>query len=176
MKKISARARAIEMSGIRKFFQAANPDSINMALGQPDFVTPDHIRDAAIQAVRDGNTGYTFNAGLPELREALSEKFKNENHLSYSPDQIIVTAGAGEALFIAIQSLVDDGDRVLLTDPGFVSYEACIRLAGGRPDFVSLKDDLHINEEMLYEKMDGARLLILNSPNNPTGAVESRET
>ena len=79
-----------------------------------------------------------------------------------------------EALFIAIQSLVDDGDRVLLTDPGFVSYEACIRLAGGRPDFVSLKDDLHINEEMLYEKMDGARLLILNSPNNPTGAVESR--
>ena len=176
MKKISARARAIEMSGIRKVFQAANPDSINMALGQPDFVTPDHIRDAAIQAVRDGNTGYTFNAGLPELREALSEKFKNENHLSYSPDQIIVTAGAGEALFIAIQSLVDDGDRVLLTDPGFVSYEACIRLAGGRPDFVSLKDDLHINEEMLYEKMDGARLLILNSPNNPTGAVESRET
>ena len=176
MKKISARARAIEMSGIRKFFQAAKPDSINMALGQPDFITPDHIRDAAVKAIHEGKTGYTFNAGLPELREALSEKFETENNLCYNPEQIIVTAGAGEALFIAIQSLVENGDRVLLTDPGFVSYESCVRLAGGTPDFIPLTDDLHIHEETLYEKMDGARLLILNSPNNPTGTVESEET
>ncbi|MCA1916751.1 pyridoxal phosphate-dependent aminotransferase [Methanospirillum hungatei] len=176
MKKISARAQAIEMSGIRKFFQAAKPDSINMTLGQPDFVTPDHIRHAAIQAIEEGKTGYTFNAGIPELREALSEKFKNENNLHYSPEQIIVTAGAGEALFIAIQSLVDPGDRVLLTDPGFVSYEACIQLAGGKPDFVPLTKDLHIQEDILQEKLEGARLLILNSPCNPTGTVESKET
>ncbi len=176
MKKISARARAIEMSGIRKFFQAAKPDSINMTLGQPDFITPDHIREAAIRAIEEGKTGYTFNAGLPELRDALAEKFKKENNLTYTPDQIIVTAGAGEALFIAIQSLVDSGDRVLLTDPGFVSYEACVRLAGGIPDFIPLTEDLHINEQTLYEKLDGARLLILNSPCNPTGTVEPAET
>lgn len=176
MKKISARAQAIEMSGIRKFFQAAKPDSINMTLGQPDFITPDHIREAAIRAIEEGKTGYTFNAGLPELREALAEKFKKENNLTYTPDQIIVTAGAGEALFIAIQSLVDIGDRVLLTDPGFVSYEACVRLSGGIPDFMPLTDDLHIDEQTLYEKLDGARLLILNSPCNPTGTVEPAET
>ena len=176
MKKISARAQSIEMSGIRKFFQAAKPDSINMALGQPDFDTPAHIKDAAIAAIQDGKTGYTFNAGLPELRVALSHKFKQENNLTYNPDQIIVTAGAGEAIFIAIQSLVDTGDRVLLTNPGFVSYEACIRLSGGIPDFIPLTHDLHINEEVLKEKLTGARLLILNSPCNPTGTVESPET
>ena len=164
------------MSGIRKFFQAAKPGSINMTLGQPDFVTPDHIRSAAVKAIEEGKTGYTFNAGLPELREALSDKFKNENNLNYTPDEIIVTAGAGEGLFIAIQSLVETGDRVLLTDPGFVSYEACIQFAGGKPDFVPLTKDLHIQEEVLYEKLDGARLLILNSPSNPTGVVESKET
>jgi aspartate aminotransferase len=142
MKKIATRARAIEMSGIRKFFQAAKPGSINMTLGQPDFDTPPHIKEAAILAIQEGKTGYTFNAGLPELRQALSEKFKRENNLHYSPDEIIVTAGAGEALFIAIQSLVESGDRVLLTDPGFVSYEACVRLAGGIPDYVPLTDTL----------------------------------
>ncbi|PWR75334.1 pyridoxal phosphate-dependent aminotransferase [Methanospirillum stamsii] len=175
MKKISQRALDIEMSGIRKFFQAAKPDSINMTLGQPDFDTPEHVKNAAIQAIHEGKTGYTFNAGLPELREAISEKFERENSLNYNPDQIIVTAGAGEALFIAMQSLVDSGDRVLLTNPGFVSYEACIRLAEGKPDYIPLTNDLHINQEILQEKISGARLLILNSPNNPTGAVESPE-
>ena len=175
MKKISQRALDIEMSGIRKFFQAAKPDSINMTLGQPDFDTPEHVKNAAIQAIHEGKTGYTFNAGLPELREAISEKFERENSLNYNPDQIIVTAGAGEALFIAMQSLVDSGDRVLLTNPGFVSYEACIRLAEGKPDYIPLTNDLHINQEVFQEKISGARLLILNSPNNPTGAVESPE-
>lgn len=175
MKKISQRALDIEMSGIRKFFQAAKPGSINMTLGQPDFDTPEHIKEAAVQAIKEGKTGYTFNAGLPELREAISEKFQRENSLNFDPANIIVTAGAGEALFIAIQSLVDSGDRVLLTDPGFVSYEACVRLAEGTPDHVPLTQDLHINQDILQEKLSGARLLILNSPCNPTGAVESPE-
>ncbi|MDD1723743.1 MAG: pyridoxal phosphate-dependent aminotransferase [Methanospirillum sp.] len=173
MAKISTRARTIEMSGIRRFFKAAKPGSINMTLGQPDFDTPEHIKKAAIKAINEGKTGYTFNAGLPELREALSGKFRRENRLSYHPDQIIVTAGAGEALFIAIQSLVDNGERVLLTDPGFVSYEACVRLAGGIPDPLPLTSDLHIDYSALQEKIEGARLFILNSPCNPTGTVES---
>lgn len=175
-RRIAQRALDIEMSGIRKFFQAAKPDSISLALGQPDFDTPDHIKQAAIQAIKDGKTGYTFNAGLPELRESISKKLKRENGLRYHPDQVIVTAGAGEALFIAIQSLVNPGDRVLITDPGFVSYEACTRLAGGVVDSLPLDQDLHINLESAMEKMAGARLLILNSPCNPTGTVESEET
>jgi len=161
------------MSGIRKFFQAAKPDSINMALGQPDFDTPEHIKQAAIQAINEGKTGYTHNAGVPELRDAISKKFKTENGIKYHPDQIIVTAGAGEALFIAIQSLVNPGDRVLITDPGFVSYNACTRLAGGVMDPLSLDENLHIDVDAAIEKMQGARLLILNSPCNPTGTVES---
>jgi len=176
MKKISKRALDIEMSGIRKFFQAAKPDSVNMTLGQPDFDTPQHVKDAAIRAIVEGKTGYTFNAGLPELREALSDKFKHENSLDYNPNQIIVTAGAGEALFIAIQALVESGDRVLITDPGFVSYEACVRLAQGTPDFVPLKKDLHINHEIMEEKLPRSKLLILNSPSNPTGTVESPDS
>ncbi|HWQ66587.1 MAG TPA: pyridoxal phosphate-dependent aminotransferase [Methanospirillum sp.] len=174
--RIAQRALDIEMSGIRKFFQAAKPDSISLALGQPDFDTPSHIKQAAIQAINEGKTGYTFNAGLPELREALSKKFKNENRLKYHPDQIIVTAGAGEALFIAIQSLVSPGDRVLITDPGFVSYEACTKLAGGVPDELPLDKDLHIDLDAAITKLSGARLLILNSPCNPTGTVESEDT
>lgn len=175
-RKFAQRALDIEMSGIRKFFQAAKPDSISLALGQPDFDTPDHIKQAAIAAIEDGKTGYTFNAGLPELRDALSLKFKRENNLRYHPDQIIVTAGAGEAIFIAIQSLVNPGDRVLITDPGFVSYEACTRLAGGVVDPLSLDADLHIDLDAAIAKMKGARLLILNSPCNPTGTVEPEET
>ncbi|MDD1730382.1 MAG: pyridoxal phosphate-dependent aminotransferase [Methanospirillum sp.] len=173
---IAQRALDVEMSGIRKFFQAAKPDSIVMALGQPDFDTPDHIKQAAIRAINEGKTGYTFNAGLPELREAISRKLKTENGIRYHPDQVIVTAGAGEALFIAIQALVNPGERVLISDPGFVSYEACARLAGGVVDPLSLDQNLHIKVDAAIEKMKGARLLILNSPSNPTGTVESEET
>jgi aspartate aminotransferase len=174
--RFARRALDIEMSGIRKFFQAAKPGSISLALGQPDFDTPDHIKQAAIAAINEGKTGYTFNAGLPELRDAISVKFRTENGIKYHPDQIIVTAGAGEALFIAIQSLVNPGERVLITDPGFVSYEACTRLAGGIMDPLPLRQDLHIDTDAAMEKMKGARLLILNSPCNPTGTVEPEET
>ncbi|MFH0966844.1 MAG: pyridoxal phosphate-dependent aminotransferase [Methanobacteriota archaeon] len=174
--RFAQRALDIEMSGIRKFFQAAKPGSISLALGQPDFDTPDHIKQAAIVAINEGKTGYTFNAGLPELRDAISKKLKGENALRYHPDQIIVTAGAGEALFIAIQSLVNPGDRVLITDPGFVSYEACTTLARGVMDALPLDVNLHIDVDAAMEKMKGARLLILNSPCNPTGTVESEET
>ncbi|WOF16146.1 pyridoxal phosphate-dependent aminotransferase [Methanoplanus sp. FWC-SCC4] len=172
----SERVLGIEMSGIRKFFQKAKPDSINLGIGQPDFPTPLHIKQAGIRAIEDNLTGYTFNSGVPELRQALSNKFKNENGLNYTPDQIIVTAGAGEALHIAMQTLVDNGDRVLYQDPGFVSYRECAVLAGGKPEGIKLDETLHIDVEACKEQMDGAKVLVLNSPGNPTGAVESEET
>lgn len=174
--RFSPRVKGIEISGIRKIFEAAGPDSINLGLGQPDFDTPQHIKDAAIAAIQSGKTGYTGNTGIPELRDAISAKFKMENEVAYSPDQIIVTAGASEALHIVMQALVGEGDRVLLADPGFVSYSALATLAGGRPVGVPLDETFHINIDKAQELMKGARLFVLNSPANPTGAVESKES
>ena len=129
--KFSPRVTGIEISGIRKIFESAGPGSINLGLGQPDFDTPQHIKDAAIRAINEGKTGYTPNTGIPELRSAICRKFKRENGLSYTPDQLIVTAGASEALHIVMQALVSDGDHVLCPDPGFVSYASLATLAGG---------------------------------------------
>ena len=172
--KFSERVTGIEISGIRKIFEAAGPDSINLGIGQPDFDTPRHIKDAAIKAIQDGRTGYTSNNGIPELRAAVSKKFKNENGLKYHPDQIIVTAGASEALHIIMQAMISPGDRVLCPDPGFVSYSALATIAGGTPVSVPLTPTLHIDVEKAKDLMDGAKLMVLNSPGNPTGAVESR--
>ncbi len=169
------RCLGIEISGIRKLFESAGPGSINLGLGQPDFDTPAHIKEGAIAAIREGKTGYTPNMGIPELREALSRKFGKENGLSYAPDQIIVTAGASEALHIIMHALVEKGDRVLYADPGFVSYGALAVLAGGRPEGVPLDEKMQIDVEKAKEMMDGARLFVLNSPANPTGAVEPEE-
>jgi aspartate aminotransferase len=174
--KFSGRVAGIEISGIRKIFEAAGPDSINLGLGQPDFDTPQYIKDAAIRAIQEGKTGYTAGNGIPELRAAISKKFRNENGIKYHPDQMIVTAGASEALHIVMQALVDTGDRVLCPDPGFVSYTALATLAGGRPVGVPLTKGLHIDVEKAKSLMDNAKLFVLNSPANPTGAVESRES
>lgn len=174
--KFSDRVSGIEISGIRKIFEAAGPGSINLGLGQPDFDTPQYIKDAAIRAIQEGRTGYTTNNGIPELRAAISKKFKAENGLRYHPDQIIVTAGASEALHIIMQAMVSPGDRVLCPDPGFVSYSALTTIAGGTPVSVPLTSSHHIDVEKAKDLMDGAKLMILNSPGNPTGAVESRES
>jgi len=166
----------IEISGIRKIFEAAGPDSINLGLGQPDFDTPQHIKDAAIKAIQEGKTGYTTNNGIPELRAAISKKFKNENGIKYHPDQLIVTAGASEALHIVMQALLNKGDRVLCPDPGFVSYASLAILAGGTPVSVPLTKTLHVDVEKAKTLMDKAKIMVLNSPGNPTGAVESEES
>src|SRR3972149_6359265 len=124
----SERVKGIDISGIRKMFEGAGPDSINLGLGQPDFDTPQHIKDAAIKAIDMGLTGYTMNLGFPELRSALSRKFESENHFTVSPDEVIVTSGASEALHLALQALVDKGDDVLVPAPGFVSYAPLSRM------------------------------------------------
>ncbi|MGA2934971.1 MAG: pyridoxal phosphate-dependent aminotransferase [Methanomicrobiales archaeon] len=174
--KFSERVQGIEISGIRRIFEGAGPGSINLGLGQPDFDTPQHIKDAAIRAIREGKTGYTVNAGIVELRTAISEKLRRENALSYRPDQVIVTAGASEALHLVCQALMNPGDRVLVPDPGFVSYAALATIAGAKVEGVPLTSTLHIDVEAAKERMEGARLLFLNSPGNPTGAVESPES
>ena len=174
--KFSSRVTGIEISGIRKIFEAAGPGSINLGLGQPDFDTPQHIKDAAIRAINEGKTGYSTNNGIPELRSAISKKFKNENGLKYHPDQMIVTAGASEALHLVMQALLNPGDRVLCPDPGFVSYASLATMAGGKPVSVPLTKTLHIDVEAAKNLMDKAKMIVINSPGNPTGAVESKES
>ncbi len=176
-KRIASRVEKIEISGIRRAFEAASSQSINLGLGEPDFDTPAHIKAAAAQALNSGFTGYTFNKGIPELRDAISAKFRSENGLSFSPDEIIVTSGASEALHIAILSVAEHGDEVLIPDPGFVSYPPLVRLADAIPVGIPLNDDYTISIEGLNERITSrTSVLIINSPANPTGAVETRDS
>ncbi|HJJ36201.1 MAG TPA: pyridoxal phosphate-dependent aminotransferase [Methanocorpusculum sp.] len=178
MDKFANRVTSIDISGIRKMFEAAGPNAINMGLGQPDFDTPKNIKDAAIRAINDGKTGYTNNAGLDELRIAIADKLKRENGLSYQKENILVTAGGSGALNAAISSLIEDGEKVVFNNPGFVSYGSLAILAGGTPDPVPLLPDLHLDVETLKEHFADkkTKVMVLNSPANPTGMVEKPET
>lgn len=173
--KFSENVTRIDTSGIRKIFEAAGSDAINLGLGQPDFDTPEHIKAAAIKAINEGFTGYTVGPGIPELREALSIKFKKENGFSVSPQEIIVTSGASEALAIALAALLNPGDEVLISNPGFVSYNALTEILNGKAVSVPLAEDLTMKPDAVLEKISPkTRAIILNSPSNPTGAVASR--
>ena len=164
--------KKIEISGIRKCFEGAVAGSVNLGLGQPDFDTPEHIKNAAIRAIQKGQCGYTPNCGVPELRAALAGKFQKENHIDCTAEEIMVTSGASEALFLIIAALVDQGDEVLIGDPAFLSYVELTRLVGGRPVAVPLDQNLRLDPEAIQERItDRTRLIIVNSPSNPTGSV-----
>jgi aspartate aminotransferase len=172
----SERVKCIDISGIRKMFEAAGPGAINMGLGQPDFDTPEHIKKAAIEAINEGFTGYTMNLGIPELRQAICNKFDKDNHFEVSPDGVIVTAGASEALHLALQSLLDAGDEVLVPDPGFVSYPVLTGITGGKAVGIPLGEKLTVTPEAVNELVTPkTKAIIVNSPSNPTGAVQSKE-
>jgi len=152
---------------------------VHLELGEPDFRMPDHVTETAIQALRDGFTKYTPNAGIEELRQAISEKLKRENQVDADPGgEIMATAGAMEALSLSILCTVNDGDEVLIPDPGYVSYVAHVLLAGGVPKFIPLKEqnDFRVTSESLENLVTSkTRMIILNSPANPTGAVELKD-
>jgi aspartate aminotransferase len=162
----------IEISSIRKCFEQAAPGSVNLGLGQPDFDTPEHIKKAAIQAIKEGMCGYTPNCGVPALRSALAEKFRSDNRIECTEEEIMVTSGASEALFLVIAALVDRGEEVLIGDPSFLSYAELTRLVSGKPVSVPLDDNLRLAPEAIEERItDKTRLIILNSPSNPAGSV-----
>lgn len=153
-------------------FEGAGPKAINLGLGQPDFDTPEHIKKAAIDAINEGFTSYTSNLGIPELREALCRKFKRENNFTVESEEVIVTSGASEALHLALQALVEKEDEVLIPDPGFVSYVALTKIAGGKAVGVPLNEKLALKPETVNEYITSkTKVLILNSPSNPTGSV-----
>lgn len=153
-------------------------DVINFNLGEPDFDTPKHICDAATQAMYEGKTHYTPVAGIPELREAIAEKLKNENNLDVSASEVLVTPGAKQAIFYIMMSILDDGDEALLYDPSWVSYEECIQFAGANPVWMSDKDHKNNFESVNISDFitDKTRMIVINSPCNPTGSVYHKNT
>jgi aspartate aminotransferase len=170
----SSRIEQVSISGIREVFEAAGEDAINLGLGQPDFPTPDHAREAAVDAIRDGQCdAYTSNKGTLELREAISDKYDRDYGLDVDPEDVIATAGGSEALHIALEAHVDPGQEVIIPDPGFVSYEALTYIAGGQPRPVALREDLTLDPAAVEDAItDDTAAFVVNSPANPTGAVQ----
>ena len=158
--------------------KAAGKDVIGLAVGEPDFDTPDHIQEAAIQAMREGKTRYAAPAGIPELREAISAKFKRENGLDYGIDQIAVCAGGKQIIYNAFTATVDEGDEVIVPAPYWVTYPDLALLNGGTPVIVesTVEADFKITPAQLEEAITPkTKWLVLNSPCNPTGSAYSPE-
>jgi aminotransferase len=174
---LSARVRAVKPSGIRKFFDiaATMPDIISLGVGEPDFVTPDNIRQAGIRAIEQGETHYTSNYGTLELREAIAAHLENRYGLRYDPrTEILVTVGVSEGVDVAMRALLDPGDEVLVPDPGYVAYEADVALAGGTvvPIPTSVDDHFEVKAAALEAGLTPrGKVILLGNPNNPTGGV-----
>ncbi|MFC1614841.1 pyridoxal phosphate-dependent aminotransferase [Gemmatimonadota bacterium] len=166
---ISAKAKAMKAEGI---------DVIGLSAGEPDFDTPEHIKQAGIKAINDGVTKYTPAAGLPALRKAIAQKFENDNGLSYKPEEIIVGCGAKHSVFTAVIALIDEGDEVIIPTPYWVSYPEMVKVAAGTPVIVETtgESNLKLTPEQLQEAITPkTKLLILNSPSNPSGMVYTKE-
>jgi len=167
-------------SGIRDFFAivAAMPQAISLGIGEPDFVTPWHIREAAIFALEKGKTSYTDNKGLIRLRREINTYVENHFNISYNPDnEILVAVGVSEALDIALRAVLNPGDKVLYHEPCYVSYSPSIKLAHAQPIAVgtSAEDEFAIDPDKVIEAWEpGCKVLMLNFPTNPTGGVTER--
>ena len=161
-----------------KELRAAGEDVIGLGAGEPDFDTPQHIKDAAIKGLNEGLTKYTPAAGTPELREAISRKFERENGLSYDPNQIIVSCGGKHSCYNVMMAICDCEDEVIIPAPYWLSYPEMVKLAGAKPVIVETTDEneFKITPEQLETAItDKTRIFILNSPSNPTGSVYSPE-
>ena len=177
---VNPRIAAVPPSGIRKFFDIVQkmPDAISLGVGEPDFVTPWPMRDAAIQSIEEGRTQYTSNWGLLSLRERIAKYLNTRYGVNYDPrDEILVTVGASEGIDLAMRALVCPGDEVLIPEPSYVSYAPCVTFAGGTPvplrttaqDCFALRDDT-----LAAAITPRTKALILPYPNNPTGGVMDR--
>jgi aspartate aminotransferase len=182
--RLSARARAMSPSPTMaidaksKQMRAEGIDVVNFSVGEPDFDTPEHIKQAGIQAITGGHTKYTPAAGTLELRKAICEKLSRENGLEYRPEQIVVSNGAKQSLYNAYMVLLDPGDEVIIQAPYWVSYPEMVKLAGGVPVVVHTDEStgFKMTPEMVKAKLTPrTRVLNLNSPSNPTGAVYTRK-
>ena len=177
---ISQKAKAIQPSPIRRFFDLANAmeGTVSLGIGEPDFVTPWHIRDAAMASLRAGETAYTPNAGTPQLRQAVADYLYARFGLSYDPKtEIFITVGASEAIDLAMRVLVDPGDEVLIPDPSYISYSPGALLAGGKSVLLPTyaEDGFALRGDVLRAALTKrSKALVLPYPNNPTGGIMTR--
>jgi aspartate aminotransferase len=183
MSHISQRARlladseTVAMATRAQELKVQGHDVIALAAGEPDFDTPDHVKEAGIQAIRDGYTRYTPAAGSAELRRAIATAFKRNNNLDYQPEQIVVTNGGKHALFNAMLAVFDEGDEAIVPAPYWVTYPEMVKLVGGKPVIIPTthRTGFKISAEELEQAITPrTRLLVFNSPSNPTGSVYSR--
>ena len=178
---VSKKVRALSPSGIRKYFDiiAGMDDVISLGVGEPDFVTPWHICEASIWALEKGDTAYTSNYGLIELREEIARYIENRYGLSYDPQtEILVTVGVSEGLDLAIRAITNPGDEIIIPEPTYVSYKACTLLAGGVD--VPIPSSADKNFEMRAGEIEKritsrTKAILLGYPNNPTGAIMERD-
>ncbi len=177
---LSQRVRQVKPSGIRKFFDIINtmPDVISLGVGEPDYVTPAHIREAGIRSIEQGHTRYTSNYGILELREELAVTLQRRYGLSYDPKtELLVTVGVSEGVDLTMRTIIDPGDEVICFDPGYVAYEADIVFAGGVPVPVSAYAEHNFAvraADIAAAITPRTKLILLGNPNNPTGAVIPR--
>lgn len=174
----ASRTKSIELSLIRKMFEVTNPNAINLGIGEPDFNVPKNIKDAMKKSIDNNDTHYTPNKGYIELREEIVKKFKRDNGINTDPENVIVTVGASEALNICTQAFIESGNEVILPNPSFLSYEACINLSGGSivPVDCKVENEFKLKADEVLEKITPkTKAIILNSPSNPTGAVMEKE-
>lgn len=178
---LSRRVRAVKPSGIRKFFDiaASMPDVISLGVGEPDFVTPENIRQAGIASIQHGDTHYTSNYGTLELRQAIADLIERRYGVTYDPrSEVMVTVGVSEGIDAAMRALLDEGDEVVVPDPGYVAYEADVVFAGGTvvPVPTSIDDQFEVKASAIEAVLTSrTKVILLGNPNNPTGAVIGRE-
>ncbi|KAF6574227.1 aminotransferase class I/II-fold pyridoxal phosphate-dependent enzyme [Paenibacillus polymyxa] len=178
---VSSRVRDIRPSGIRAFFDlnAAGGDTIALGVGEPDFVTPEKVREACIQALHEGQTKYTSNAGLIELREEISAYFSGSFALSYDPEhEMIVTVGSSEAVDLALRAVIDPGDEVLIPAPSYIAYEPITHLHGGKIVEVAAtaEEQFKLTPQALQAAITPhSKVLMINYPCNPTGTVMTKQ-
>ncbi|PHN08574.1 pyridoxal phosphate-dependent aminotransferase [Flavilitoribacter nigricans] len=164
----------LRMTQLARNLKAQGHDVISLSIGEPDFDTPDHIKEAAKKALDEGYTKYTPVPGLMELRQAICTKFKRDNGLEFKPDQIVVSNGAKQTIANLCLALLDEGDEVIILAPYWVSYSAIVELAGGVPVLVKagIEQDYKVSAEQVAEAMtDKTKMVIFSSPCNPTGSV-----
>ncbi len=179
--KVADRISLIPFSGIRKMFEEVTRREklgqkiVHLEIGRPDFDTPQHIKEAAKRALDEGKVHYTSNYGIPELREAIAEKLKRDNGLSFDPaTEIIVTVGTNEAVFMSMLAFLNPGDEVLIPDPCWPHYFYCAQMSGAIPISVPVKEENEFNpciDDFRSRMTPKTRMMIINTPNNPTGAV-----
>lgn len=179
-KYLSDRVKGIKPSGIRKFFDvaASMPECISLGVGEPNFVTPDIAREAAIESIKNGMTKYTSNSGIIELRAAISRYMSERFDLEYPTEDIIITVGVSEAIDNALRALLNFGDEVLIPEPCFVSYAPCVKLAGGVPISIPCTADngFIVTKELIEKYVSPkTKLIFLAFPANPTGGIMTRE-